>query len=519
MNKNKISETERDFTNCQVISIPLKSNNVEDERQRFSFTLSNVDAVEPQGSFECIRQTKNKSIESLGNVDYKLHIQANDDSYQKTKVKMAVVERENKKNSTKVIKASDPNVGRKVKVRRHLGSSRVTPHSQPAQVSQPAAQTGHNGHNKPYSPPTLKLNGNTINGIPNKTSGNSGSNNSINTKTNSNNNYMSFNSNLDTNHNELKKPLREVVIHLLALRPFKKSELIQRLSIEGYKDVDKKELTTLLNNVSNLKDNIYELSKTCWTEVQSDWDEYTNEEKELVEARNPLNSTQQTTQQSLTAQTTTQSEISPLSDCGSMPIFGSPMSVDCNSPLGSKSPAISKRSAESSSSVAKKQKPLENSSINEKSPNTKLKTNGYNHLLNGWANKPSSPERDSNLISGTVNSNGDLKNIDSTLSNTSQVSPDSNPMYLSQQQFHNQTNRVVNYLSNDNSFTKSQSRNVFNRFKTNGYHMTNGNGSDSINSSPNSSPDSGTGSHDGSILSSSNSYTLCTNDETPDYLS
>jgi RNA polymerase II elongation factor ELL len=278
-------------------------------------------------------------------------------------------------------------------------------------------------------------------------------------------------------------------------------------------------LNSILNSVSNVRDNVYELSKTGWTEVKPDWDDYTSEEKESVKSRHSL-STQQTLEP--TTNSTAPNEISPLSDCGSMPIFSSPMSMD--SPIGSKSPAISKRSAESCSSVAKKHKPLvssqtEISTNNDKSPNIKLKTNGYNHLLNGWANKPSSPERDPILINANINTNGDLKTIDSTLSNPSQPSPDSNPMYLSQQQFHNQTNRVISYLPNDNTFSKSQSRNAFNRFKTNGYHMTNGNGSDSINSSPNSSPDSGTGSHDGSTLSSSNSYTLCTNDETPDYLS
>lgn len=508
-----------------MIHIPSKSS-VSDDKLEFSFSLSNVDAVEPQGSFECIRQTKHKSIESLGNIDYKLQIHANDDSYQKTKVKMAVVERESKKNSTKVIKASDPNVGRKVKVKRHLPSSRVTPNSQSAQ---PAAHTGPHtgpiGQSKPCSPPTLKLNGNTIPGITsipnNKTSVAIVSNNtnisSNNTKSNSNNSYLNINTNLTTNQNQLKKSMRETVVHFLALGALKKSELIQRLSIEGFDKIDKKELTSLLNTICNVRDNVYELSKNGWTEVQTDWDDYTPEEKELVKSRNPVLSSQQTL-----TQTTTQNEISPLSDCGSMPTFCSPMSMDCNSPVGSKSPLICKRSnsSETNSLAAKRHKPLNclNSENNEKSPNTKLKTNGYNHLLNGWANKPSSPERDSNLI--TCNSNGDLKNIDSTVLSVSQASPDPNPMYLTEQQFPNQIpNRVVNYLPNDNTFGKSQSRNAFNRFKTNGYHMTNGNGSDSINSSPNSSPDSGTGSHDGSCLSSSNSYTLCTNDETPDYLS
>ena len=47
----------------------------------------------------------------------------------------------------------------------------------------------------------------------------------------------------------------------------------------------------MLNNVSDFKDNVYELSKPGWSEVQTDWSNYTNEEKELVKSRNPLLST------------------------------------------------------------------------------------------------------------------------------------------------------------------------------------------------------------------------------------
>ncbi|CAG2106538.1 unnamed protein product [Medioppia subpectinata] len=468
-----------------VISIPSKRSTQDEDRQHFSFTLSNVDAVEPQGSFECIRQSKNRFMESFGDIDYKLQIHANDDSYQKTKVKMAVVERENKKNSTKVIKASDPNVGRKVKVKHHRIPSRPVPHSQPQSTpeSQPgySSYNNYNTHHKSNSPPTLKLNGTTINAIPNH-------------KT-------------VVNHNSINTS-----------HPLKKSELINRLSNEGFKDIDKKELNLILDNISLVRDNVYELAKSGWSQVNGDRIDSTADDKELVGKRNALNGSQTSP---------AQLGISPLSDCGSMPAYSSPMSMDCSSPYGSKSPSI-KRSSDSCSaslSVPKKQKPLVNTNQsynnNTKSTTTKLKTNGYNHLLNGWANKPSSPERQSNsstVTNADTNAATELKGIESLLTNTSHSSPDSNISCLSQQEFHNPTNRV-NYITNDNAFDKSNKRETFNRYKSNGYH-TNGNGSGSINSSPNSSPDSGTGSHDGSTLStSSNLYTICANDETPDFVS
>ncbi|XP_054160335.1 RNA polymerase II elongation factor ELL2-like [Oppia nitens] len=313
-----------------VISIPSKRSTLDEDSVRFNFTLSNVDAVEPQGSFECIRQSKNRSIESFGDIDYKMQIQANDDSYQKTKVKMAVVERESKKYSTKVIKASDPNVGRKVKVKRHLTTSRPIPHTQPIKAHESLAQ-------QCSSPP--------------------------------------------------KSPIKRSI-----------------------------------DNSSNNNNN--------------------------------------------------------------------------------------------TSLVAKKQKSL----FNTNHSTTRLKTSGYNHLLNGWINKPSSPDRESNTsayVNSNVNSNVNSSS-DILLTNTSHSSPESNNAICFSQQDYHRSNPSNHFINSDNSFTKNHTRDSISRYKTNGYH--NGNGSGSINSSPNSSPDSGTGSHDGSTLSSTNSYTICSNDDSPDYL-
>jgi RNA polymerase II elongation factor ELL len=299
----------------------------------------------------------------------------------------------------------------------------------------------------------------------------------------------------------------------------KKSELFSRLNNEGFKDIDKKELGSILNSISQLKDNMYHLSKNAWNEVHVDWTHYTSDEKELVKRRNPLIAIQPNI-----TQTHTQNGISPLSDCGSMQAFPSPMSMDCSSP--SKSPSISKRSAESGSTLAKRHRGLvtAHQSFNAnaiKSPSNKLQTNGYHDVLNGWANKPSSPETiESNRVSTLMANTTDLKAVDSSLNNASHSSPDSNGICSAHEPFQSlQSNRVVNFITNDSNYVKKNSRDTLSRYNTNGFHVTsNPNGSGSINSSPNSSPDSGTGSHDGSTLSSSNSYS-CTNDETADYLS
>ncbi|GIX68187.1 RNA polymerase II elongation factor ELL2 [Caerostris extrusa] len=75
----------------KVINLPVSNG-----KQTFGFTLSNVEADGPHGSFECLRQTGHRSIESLGCMQMKMHIHATEDSYENTKVKMASIEEQQK---------------------------------------------------------------------------------------------------------------------------------------------------------------------------------------------------------------------------------------------------------------------------------------------------------------------------------------------------------------------------------------------------------------------------------------
>ncbi|KAL3226402.1 hypothetical protein MRX96_004492 [Rhipicephalus microplus] len=175
-----------------------------------------------------------------------MQIHASEDSYEKTRVKMAVVEQESKKNCTKVIKVTSPYVGRKVKVKR-------------PQLSVPPRQSSS-------SPPRITF------GKP----------------TGQNHNSVSTN---ESRSGIVRRSYRERVIHLLALRPYKKPELLARLMKEGIKEQDRKGLSAVLSQVAVLKDNSYCLARHAWNQVCDDWPYYTPEEQELVKRMRPHNLT------------------------------------------------------------------------------------------------------------------------------------------------------------------------------------------------------------------------------------
>ena len=84
-----------------VMEIP-----VDDQVKRFNFSLSPLEQDGTQGSVECIQQKRNsKLVQSLGRIEYKLKVQATDESFGATKAKMTAASNEAAKKATKVIKA------------------------------------------------------------------------------------------------------------------------------------------------------------------------------------------------------------------------------------------------------------------------------------------------------------------------------------------------------------------------------------------------------------------------------
>lgn len=111
---------------------------------------------------------------------------------------------------------------------------------------------------------------------------------------------------------------RERLIHLLALRPYKKPELYDRINrgeeeisssrvsfgtavrssrlicgsfTEGIKERERSIMTTILKQVAFMRDNTYHLHRYVWNDVQEDWPYYTEQEKAMLKRRKPQNLT------------------------------------------------------------------------------------------------------------------------------------------------------------------------------------------------------------------------------------
>ncbi|NXG60293.1 ELL2 factor, partial [Hemiprocne comata] len=82
-----------------------------------------------------------------------------------------------------------------------------------------------------------------------------------------------------------QRPYRDRVIHLLALRNYKKPELLARLQKDGVNQKDKNCLGITLQQVANLnpKDNSYSLKDYLFKDIQKDWPGYNEIDKQSLE--------------------------------------------------------------------------------------------------------------------------------------------------------------------------------------------------------------------------------------------
>ncbi|XP_076749100.1 suppressor of Triplolethal [Xylocopa sonorina] len=227
----------------------------------FTFSLSgNQDIEGPQGGFECIQQTGPKHLESLGALPCKMRIQANDDVYETTRHRISVAEENNKNKCTRVIKPNGPDIGRTVKLKatgRVIASPSNSRHRESASIPTSGSQPRLSSSYKPVAsnPPAAR------NQPEKKVS------------------------------DIMRRPLKERLIHLLALRPYKKPELYDRINREGIKDRERTVMTTILKQVAFMRDNTYHLHRYVWNDVQEDWPYYTEQEKAMLKRRKPQNLT------------------------------------------------------------------------------------------------------------------------------------------------------------------------------------------------------------------------------------
>ncbi|XP_032321120.1 RNA polymerase II elongation factor ELL [Camelus ferus] len=212
------------------------------EARTFSFYLSNIGRDSPQGSFDCIQQYVSSHgdvhLDCLGSIQDKITVCATDDSYQKARQSLAQAEEETRSRGAIVIKAGGRYLGKKVQFRKPApGAVDAVPsrkRATPINLASAIKKTG-------------------VSSI----SGGGGVS---------------------------QRPFRDRVLHLLALRPYRKAELLLRLQKDGLVQADKDALDGLLQQVANVnaKDGTCTLKDCVYKDVQKDWPGYSEGDQQLL---------------------------------------------------------------------------------------------------------------------------------------------------------------------------------------------------------------------------------------------
>ncbi|XP_056129093.1 RNA polymerase II elongation factor ELL2 [Lampris incognitus] len=219
------------------IKIP-RTESSSDAFQNFDFYLSSVGKDNPQGSFECIQQNATSSgashLSLLGTIQDKVTVCATSDSYQVTRERMTQAVEDTRERGTKVIKPGGQYRGKQVQIRKPAPlAPEVVPERKRSTPINPANTIRKCLVSNPVS----------------------------------------------------QRPYRNRIIHLLALRSYKKLEVLARLQRDGISQKDRSSLGTTLQQVANLnpKDNSYSLKDFIYREVQRDWPGYSEDEKAQVD--------------------------------------------------------------------------------------------------------------------------------------------------------------------------------------------------------------------------------------------
>ncbi|KAG8598321.1 hypothetical protein GDO81_002563 [Engystomops pustulosus] len=272
-------------------NIKIPKSDCLNEMHNFNFYLSNVGKDNPQGSFDCIQQTVTSTgvskLNCLGFIQDKITVCATNDSYQLTRDRMTQAEEETRSRSTKVIKPGGPFVGKRVQIRKPANSILDT--------------APERKRSTPINPANTIRKSNISNSI-------------------------------------AQRPYRERVIHLLALKPYKKPEILARLHKDGVNQKDKNSLGVILPQVANLnpKDNSYTLKDFVYKEIQRDWPGYSEFDKQLLD-----NVLSRKLNQSQNATSASQSDSPPLSAASTSPSQKRLLETEFIDPLNNKKPRIS----------------------------------------------------------------------------------------------------------------------------------------------------------------------------------
>ncbi|XP_051776186.1 RNA polymerase II elongation factor ELL2 [Erpetoichthys calabaricus] len=221
------------------IKIPSLSPSSPGALRLFSFYLSSDSKEKPQSSFDCIHHYVSSSgrdqLECQGSIQDKITVCATDDSYQMTRERVSQVEKETWSRSAIEIKPSSTYRSKCIKL----------------QKKQSLPPTPDNIPFRKHSPTSPVLAGKR----------------------------GTLSSSILTS-----RSLRDRIIHLLALKPYKKPELIVWLERDKAHAKDKMDLASVLEEVAKLnpKDSSYSLKDELFRHVQKDWPGYSEEDKQLL---------------------------------------------------------------------------------------------------------------------------------------------------------------------------------------------------------------------------------------------
>ncbi|XP_063084070.1 RNA polymerase II elongation factor ELL isoform X3 [Cavia porcellus] len=211
------------------------------ELRTFAFYLSNIGRDSPQGSFDCIQQYVSSRgdvhLDCLGSIQDKVTVCATDDSYQKARESMAQAEEETRSRGAIVIKPGGRYLGKKVQFRKPApGAVDPVPSRKRATPINLASAIRKSSSGGP-GPSTVA-----------------------------------------------QRPFRDRVLHLLALRPYRKAELLLRLQRDGLAQADKDALDGLLQQMANVsaKDGTCTLRDCMYKDVQRDWPGYSEGDQQLL---------------------------------------------------------------------------------------------------------------------------------------------------------------------------------------------------------------------------------------------
>ncbi|ODM98390.1 RNA polymerase II elongation factor Ell [Orchesella cincta] len=277
-----------------TFNIRIPSSTSEDGHS-FDFSLSTNTEGGPQGSFECIQQCGARSLESAGPLSYKMRIKANDDVFVQTQHRFNELEQERKsewyekQNSSifaKEIKNSCTDL-------RRNGNKKI---GLPPIPRRREKSPSYNSHQSKHPAAPNFANTSNSHKLPNGFNSSSATRKVVNGLSNTNaapptNGTASKNGVVTGTQDVSRRPLKERLIHMLAVKPYKKPELFQRLHSDGIKDRDKKVFMTILQQITSFKDNEYSLLRGVWNDVQEDWPYYSDQERQLMKRRKPQNLT------------------------------------------------------------------------------------------------------------------------------------------------------------------------------------------------------------------------------------